>query len=221
MKHKKEQKGKAASPPELSPNGSVSPPSASSSSNTSTSPLTLARARNQQSRIHLDQQSIVDRLLSHSPSLSAVHAQQYAPSVSHSPSVFTLGRQQFNNQWDVYNNNPYYNQVQGLPLNSMENQAHMAEYMPHLNNNYNMPVNQFASGSGSSSFVQSEPRLNIPPYLIPKEEAASPPSSDGGETENRAEGNLESHYNPSVNLNWGHQGQQYVENVTPPSLTML
>lgn len=208
MKYKKEQKAKESSPPGLSPTESASSVVSTGSNNSST-PLSLARARSQQNDIASGQQAIVNRLLSHSPSLS-VATQQYAPQSSLSSSGFPFGRhQQFNNHWDVYGN-PYYNQMQGLSLNAMENQPHLSEYMPHLNN-YNVPANQLGG-----VFEQSEQKLNHyqPTYLIPKKETISPTSSDAGENDIKVEENTECTFNPCVNLSW-------LEEVAPPSLTPL
>lgn len=212
MKFKKEQKAKEASLGELSTSEGTSSPSLSSCSNNSSSPSSVGRPRNPQNKIAADQQSIVDRLLSHSPSLSAT-THQYGPPNSLPSSTFTLGRQQFNNQWEMYNSS-YYNQVQGLALNTMENQVHLPEYVPHVNNY--IPANQFGS-----VFEQPEQKLqHYQPYLVPKKEAISPESSDGdGENNVKTEETLDYNFNPSINVSWF--GQQYLENVTPPSLTQL
>lgn len=212
MKYKKEQKAKVSSPAELSPSESASSPSAvSSCSNNSSSPLSLGRARGQQNKISNDQQSIVDRLLSHSPS-SSIAAQQYALPSSLPSSVFTLGRQQFGNQWDAYSS-PFYNQVPSVQTSTMENQAHLPEYVPSLNS-------YVSAAQYGSSFEHSEQKFHqYQPYVIPKKEVHSPTSSDSGEHGMKTEENLDCNFNPSINLSWF--GQQYLENITPPSLTQL
>lgn len=125
---------------------------AKSGSNNSSSPLLLKRARKQENKIESDQQSMVDRLLSHVPSLS-VAMQQYAPQSYPSPSSW--GRQQFNNQW--FYHNPYHNQMQQLSLNRMKNQTHLPECKPHLNN-YNIPANANQFGD---ALEQLDQKLNL------------------------------------------------------------
>uniref|UniRef100_A0A1Y1KSU2 Homeobox domain-containing protein n=1 Tax=Photinus pyralis TaxID=7054 RepID=A0A1Y1KSU2_PHOPY len=206
MKFKKEQKAKSSSPNALSQNDNPSPPALSPCSNNSGGGYTplATQPQSQSTKLTNDQQAIVNKLLSHSP--TPVPQQQYLPT-----SLSTL---------------PAYTRM-ALPDNEVidkhyyENLQMQARNLAEMSYSYNLQFNTYNDVYTSGMFPNSEGSGQSDEYIVPKRETLSPDSElldydKVNETDNRINGY---NFGPSVNAAW--IGQQYVDNVNAASLTQL
>ncbi|KAK5649687.1 hypothetical protein RI129_000716 [Pyrocoelia pectoralis] len=213
MKFKKEQKAKSSSPNTLPQNENPSPPALSPCSNNSGGGYTslTTQSHNQSTKLMNDQQqAIVSKLLSHSP--TSVTHQQYLPASLSTLPAYT--RMSFTDNEGIDNKNAlhYYENLQLQARN-------LAEMNYPVSNSYNLQYNDlYASGmfQNSEGSGQSEES-----YIIPKREILSPEPElieydKANDTTNRIN---TYNFGPSVNVSW--IGQQFVDNVSTASLTQL
>ncbi|GLV45229.1 hypothetical protein CBL_05330 [Carabus blaptoides fortunei] len=219
MKYKKEQKPKANTSSDVSPSDNPSSPTLSSCSNQSGSPPT-GRPKGSVVKILSDQQSIVDRLMSHSP--AAAHHQYIHNSTAN---LLPYSKNSYDTQ--PY---PSYSSQYTLPttqyVNSNVTQGNVSDsaslygtsmgsyprYQPQYNNNAVLPpypeIPYGQTGLGSVQPTKyEEPNGVFNNCLFDKE------SPVDGQLK------LDYNYNPTINVSW--YGQNLVENSAPATLTQL
>lgn len=225
MKYKKEQKPKANTSSDVSPSDNPSSPTLSSCSNQSGSPPT-GRPKGSVVKILSDQQSIVDRLMSHSPA-SSHH--QY---LHHSTSNLL-----------PYSKNSYDTISQPYPTYSSQYTLPPTQYVgsnvsPNLSQN-NVNDNTSLYGNSMGSYSRYQPQYNSNAVLPPYPEIPYGQSGLGNVQQNKYDDpnglfnnclfdkesavdsqlKLDYNYNPTINVSW--YGQNIVENPSPATLTQL
>lgn len=205
MKYKKEQKPKQNSSSEDNP----SSPTLSSCSNHSGSPnssTSLSRTKNV-SKILNEQQSIVDRLMAHSP--SSTYSQNYN---TNNLAPYPTTRNCYNKQ--VYSNYlPQYNSVSSVQFENPRQIPDLPDPSSYINNDM-YPRYQSNSYQNFPTNIdqQYEEKIDNVTYSNCMYEKNVDDKIDYNEK-------VDYNYNPTVNVSW--MAQNFGGNIAPTTLTQL
>lgn len=226
MKFKKEQKPKQNSPNDCAISSeNPSSPTLSSCSNHSNSP-TVGRPKGSITKILNDQQSIVDRLLSHSPAASLTQ-NQYMRNAVGIAGIASYQKQDVIPSYPQYSAPPYnasahhqYNMTTSTTTTNSFNDSGV-----YANNieSYGQYCNQLQNNVPLPPYPESlyEQRINDHSSMVKSEHENSLYPNCLFEKNINAFDNslkLDYNYNPSVNLNWYTASEA---TVTTPTLTQL